>query len=256
MSKVGTCPPNGQASHIVKGKQGFQECPGNVREICEWLDGNSGHVIKKSKIADLLSIYDKLAPELLEQVKKRSHATGEKQDEHIGVKDAIALSKFENHQEQKDLAQALLVTREQHGNLKNKNLTIYKQASEEIKQQVRNGELDLADVQDFIVIEEVKEEGEKRLGYEFIPNFSEQMRKFDLDVVKLEEQVNLFREFFDSKDFKQKYSTLKIKQKQRFNTGIFDIEKRIKKCYEDVESFITRLPDQSILLEGGDNNST
>ena len=129
---------------------------GSIRDIISWLNKN-GEVMSIGKISSLLKIEDKLDPELYDRVEKASHAGGTKEGETIGVKDATALSSIEDKEEQKDMAKALLDTREQHGNRKNKNITLYKNAPEEVKQQVRSGAIDLADIELAIVNHNLKE---------------------------------------------------------------------------------------------------
>ena len=116
------CPLSGQYSG--KGGRGCKD-DGSIRDVANWLDKGTGDVMKRSKIGDILKIADNLDEELLDDVKKQSHATGEKDenDETIGVKVATAIASFTDKQEQKDLAKSIKNSREQHGNQVTKNLT-------------------------------------------------------------------------------------------------------------------------------------
>ena len=248
MSNNGMCPLSGHTLNVDKGKQGFQECPGNTRDISRWLDKETGTVMKKSKIADILKIADNLDEEILEDVEKQSHARGEKQDDSVGVKIATSLATFEDKQEQKDLRGAIQNSRESHQDIICKSITAYKQAPEKIKQQIRQGQLDIADVEDAITIQELHKESESR--YIFIPNFTSQMRQFDRNVMKLEDQVSLFKDIFHSTQFKEKYNVLKTNQKEKLNVAILDIHKRIKQCYDEIDFFLSQLENETVLSEG------
>lgn len=251
LSHIVTCPISGQVSHIVKGKQGFQPENGSTRDISKWLDKETETVMKKSKIADILKIAENLDEELLDNVKKQSHAPGEKdeEDETIGVKVATALASFEDKQEQKDLAKAIKQSREQHGNQVTKNLTFYKNTPDEIKQKVRQGIIDLADVEFESEKQELIEEADKRPTTIFIPNFAERLREFRKDVRHLEKQVQAFSSVFHSQQFKEKYHSLKAKDKGDLNVFISSMQERIKKCYDEVEFFMQQIPDDGVLLE-------
>lgn len=133
-----------------------QPQPDSLRSVIAWLNKN-GEVMSIGKISSLLNIRENLDEELFERVEKVSHATGDKEGETIGVKDAISLSKIEDKKEQKDMSKVLLDTREQHGNRKNKNMTLYKNAPEEVKKQIRSGSIDLADIELAITSYNLKE---------------------------------------------------------------------------------------------------
>ena len=143
--------------HVVRPQGGgSQPEPDSLRSVIAWLNKN-GEVMSIGKISSLLNIRENLDEELFERVEKASHATGNKEGETIGVKDAISLSKIEDKKEQKEMSKVLLDTREQHGNRKNKNMTLYKNAPKEVKQQVRSGSIDIADIELAITTYHLKE---------------------------------------------------------------------------------------------------
>lgn len=241
------CPPSGQKLP-GRPKDTFEF--GSVRQICLWLDKDTGAVMRKSKIADLLHIKEKLAPDLQEKVEKQSHAVGEKDDEEsLGVKEATFLAGFDDHQEQRDLAKALRNSREQHGNLKQKNITAYKNASDDVKRKVRQGILDIADIEDAERDSILVEHDSQHPRLEFIPDFGERVKQFHYDVLELEKQIRAFSAVFRSKDFKERYSLLNNKQKKFFGTTIANIRLRVKKCYEEIEYFNSTFPDKDLLVE-------
>ncbi len=162
---------------------------GSIRNIIHWLNKN-GEVMSIGKISSLLNIHDKLDPELLSKVEKQSHATGEKEGETIGVKDAIALSSFEDKQEQKDLSKALLKSREQHGNLKMKNMTDYKESSEEIKKKVRKGLIDIADVKEEEAYKNSNKIKLERTANNIGDDILSAMSNLDYHITELMEDVN------------------------------------------------------------------
>jgi hypothetical protein len=131
-----------------------------ANDIAEWIDANTGKVIDKDEIIDLLNINDHLAPELEKTVVKKHDKTKEiRDDESLNYTQAIILSRIEDKKEQKDLAIALKKTPEQRVREQTKLITQYKDASEETKQKVREGELDLKDV----LIENIKDNLKKKI---------------------------------------------------------------------------------------------
>lgn len=237
-----------------KGVYGSKPQPDSFKSIAKFLSKN-GKAVSHQTVSNYLKIHDRLSPKLLAIVEKQDHATsasGKKDKKTIGVKDAIKISTItDNWDEQEDLVEALKNTREQHGNDKQTNLTIYKNAPEEIKKQVRNGELDLADVEDAMLDKDIKEFNEKNPRWEFIPNFAGRLRQFDKDVFILEKQVKAFSMVFHDKRFTEKYDTLKPKQQLKLNELISNISRRVKKCYEEVDFFkeILDVPTNGTILK-------
>jgi len=230
-----TCSLGEQVSE--KGSRGPPASPGSTREIAAWLN-KQGEVMSIGKITNILAIADNLSPKLQEIVDKQSHATGEKkEDTGLGIKDAIALARIKSVEEQEQLAEALKKSSEQHGNEKAKNLTIYKDAPEEIKQKVRDGEIDIAEIQDAILETQRKEHNGEIQEVKFIPNFDQRVKEFSHQVDNLTAQVSIFKKAFSSGTFKQRYSTLGKVQKENVDSFVGVMKKRIKCCYDTVEQF-------------------
>jgi len=141
-----------------KGLKGSIPQPDSYRSIANFLSKN-GKAVSYGTVKNYLDVYDKLAPNLFEKIKKLSHATTEhKEEQVVGVKMALKLKTFDDYKEQEDLFQALQNSREQHGNLQTKNLTAYRNAPDKIKKLVRETKIDLADVKDYIQTEMPEEE--------------------------------------------------------------------------------------------------
>jgi len=246
VKRFNTCLKDGR-----KAGEQHQPQPDSYRSIATFLSKN-GKAVSYGTVSNYLKIHDRLSPKLLTIVNKQDHATassGKKDKETIGVRDAIKIATItEDWDEQEDLVGALQNSREQHGNLKQTNLTAYSNAPDEIKDKVRSGEIDLADVEDATIIYKCDKEKTDTKAF-LTPTFKSQMEQFDYNVAKLEQQVSLLKEFFADKQFKEKYTTLKTKQKQEFNYSIGSIYERIKKCYDEVEFFVSLLPDENILTE-------
>jgi len=226
-----------------------EKANGSIRDISHWLDKETGMVMKKSKIADILKIADNLDEEILEDVEKQSHAIGEKQDDSVGVKIASSLASIKNKQEQKQLRKAIRNSRESHQDVICKSITSYKNAPDDIKQQVLDGYIDIADIEHEIDKQQLIDEAEKRPVTVFIPNFNRRMKDFNKNVIKLEKQIEIFSEVFRSPEFKTKYNILKPKQKENLNFVIFNIRERIQNCQKEIEFFMEQLPDNVVLLE-------
>lgn len=243
---------NPSAKRTGLGGRGITEkAVGSCRDIAQWLDKNTGDVMKKSKISDILNMADNLDEELLENVEKQSHKPGKKTDDSIGVKVAACIATIKDKQEQKDVAKAVLNSKESHQDIICKSITAYKNAPREIKQQIRQLQLDIADVEEAIITNTRENEYEEETLY-FTPNFASQIKSFNKDVIKLEKQVAFFNRIFNDKQFKEKYYNLESKKKKLLDTTIFNIYKRIEKCQKQVEVFMEKIPDK-ILLEGGKN---
>lgn len=114
---------------------------GSVRQICLWLDKNSGAVIKKSTVADRIMVREKLSPVLSKYIEKGTG--GRAPDDVVTVKQATALVRAtSDHKEQEELLQAMRKAEGRPHEL----LSEYKIADDAVKEQVRSGEMDLKEV--------------------------------------------------------------------------------------------------------------
>ena len=225
------------------GDRRSQEC--GSRQIAKFLS-KKGKMISHNKVATIKKIIDKIHPDIQAEIE---HSINQHDAENGSISKSIALELIiiEDKEEQKALIEIIKKSDRGHKYWR-KYLPIYKQAPEDIKQQVRQGELDIADVEDAITIQELQKESGSR--FVFLPNFSSQIRQFDRNVMKLEEQVSLFKDIFHSPQFKERYNILKTRQKEKLNIAILDIHKRIKQCYDEIEFFMSQLENETVLLEG------
>lgn len=220
--------------NIVEGKKGFQSItqPDSYRSIANFLSKN-GKAVSYKTVGNYLNVFDKLNPRLLPKVRKVLSGADKEQGD-VTVKQAIALSNIEDQQEQMDIYHAM--EHEPDGR-PHEHIPTYKTAPEEIKQKVRNGTILLSEVKDTVLDKEIKEYNDNHPRSEFIPNFAGRLRDFDKDVHILEKQVKAFSMVFHDKRFTEKYDTLKPQQQKKLLTLIFDISRRVKKCYDEVEYF-------------------
>jgi len=219
----------------VKGTEGSIQTPDSYRSIAKFLSKN-GKSICYETVRNYLDIYDTLDPKLIERIKRTTHAgiVGIS-DEDIGVKEALAVSRAtDDKKEQEELIEAL--HRSDRGRAY-ELIPKYKSAPDEIKQKVLKGEIDIVDIESASLDQEIKDYNKDNPRSEFIPNFAGRLKQFDKDVYILEKQVKAFSMVFHDKRFKERYATLKPKQQDSLHGLIFDISKRVKKCYEEVEYF-------------------
>ena len=216
-----------------KGVWGTESLPDSFRSIATFLSKN-GKTISYVTVKNHLDMHDKLMPEIYEQIRKKKHQGTEK--DGVGVKDALILTEVPK-EEQKIILEQMEKTRDRSWEDTRKNVKLYLKADETIKQKVKKGELDLADVENASTEKEIKDFNKDNPRSEFIPNFAGRLKQFDKDVYILEKQVRAFSMVFHDDRFKDRYATLKPKQKDSLHDLIFNITSRVKKCYEEVEYF-------------------
>jgi hypothetical protein len=100
-----------------------------------------------------MNINNNLAPSLKKDVEKKHDKTKEERDEdNLNYSQAVILSGIKDeegnpdHKEQKELAKVLNNTREQRVRNQSALITQYKKAPEEVKEQIKKGSIDLADI--------------------------------------------------------------------------------------------------------------
>ena len=114
---------------------------GSIRQIALWIDKDKGDVMKRSKIGNLIAVYEKLSPELLKKIEKTGG--GKAPDNVVTVKQASEIVRTTTDpKEQKVLWEAM---KKEEGR-PHQLLSDYKNAPEEVKEQVRNGAVKLSDV--------------------------------------------------------------------------------------------------------------
>ncbi len=116
-------------------------------DISFWIDKNSGEVLSHDVVNQNLNIYHKLDPELRKDVeKKHDKSKLEREEDNLNYTQAIILSGVDDKEEQKELAKVLKKTREQRVREQAKLISKYKHAPEEVKEQIKKGIVDLADI--------------------------------------------------------------------------------------------------------------
>lgn len=132
--------------HTEKMNKEFKE-KATSRDIAKWLDDNKGKVMSHDEITNYVNINNNLDPELKATVeKKHNKGDEERRDGTLNMSQAVILSKITDKKEQKDLAKALTSSEEIRVREQGKLITIYKESPEELKQKVRDGDLDLKDI--------------------------------------------------------------------------------------------------------------
>jgi len=118
------------------------------RDISKWLDDNQGRVMSHDVITKYLNIHLNLDEGLKATVeKKHDNTKAEREDgETLNSSQAVYLATLKDKEEQKDIAKALLSSREQRVRTQGELFAKYKKADIKIKEKIRNGEKDLADL--------------------------------------------------------------------------------------------------------------
>lgn len=216
-------------------------------DIAEWLDSETGRILTKDEILYNLRIFHNLDKELQDKIQKKHDQTKtvRESDESISYSQAVILSGIDDKEEQKDIAKALHESKENRVREQAVLVKEYKEAPDDIKDKVREGHLDISEVDVAVFDKQVKakQTGEKT---EFIPNFKGRIEDFGYNVAKLETQVAMFRKVFRKDTFNTKYKSLGVKERGFVNASIHQIRNRIKKCYDDVEVFVDMIENPPI----------
>ena len=149
---------------------------GSIRDIANWLN-KVGEVMSIHKISEIIRIERRLAPDIKARIKK---VTGGKADEDVVTKkQAVVLSSIPDHKEQHDLLDAM----KKEDGRPHELIQKYKEASPEIKEKVRKGELLLSDMKTETELTELKNKMDENKNLE-----NNQMR-----IIKAKEIVNALR---------------------------------------------------------------
>jgi len=134
LTKVrGDSPRSSQFSHL-------KSIPLNeitANDVAEWIDKNTGKVLEKDVVINYMNINHNLDQSIKKQVEKKHDKNKEEREEGVNFTQAIILSGIKDHKEQKELAKVLNDTREQRVREQGKLITQYKQAPEEVKEQIK-----------------------------------------------------------------------------------------------------------------------
>ncbi len=123
-----------------KSSQQIEEA-GSIRNIYDWISKN-GEVMAIGKISSFLKVHDNLDRRLLKKVIKVDGGITE--EKKLSIEDAKNLARIEK-KEQPLMERVIEETGLDHKN-KGKLITLYLASPEEIRFQVRNGEINLADI--------------------------------------------------------------------------------------------------------------
>ena len=128
--------------------EGRPDEAGSISHISEWLN-KQGEIMSRGSISEHLSVADNLSEELYNKIEKTHSGDASKRTDGktIAKSQAIMLSRIKDKKEQKEIAVALHSSRENRVRDQSKILTEYKKAKPEVKEAVRKGEMDIADVE-------------------------------------------------------------------------------------------------------------
>lgn len=146
-----------------KGRENRQQEAGSIRHISDWLNKN-GEVMSPTSIHEHLSVHDRLDKELFDKVEKthKGDATKRKDDNVLSKTQAILLSSIEDKKEQKELATIMINEKKKDNSeatgsavrSQGKQISAYKKADEDIKEQVREGKIELKEVPKLMEIQD------------------------------------------------------------------------------------------------------
>ena len=231
----------------IRSGQGHQIEEGSIREIHDWLNKN-GEVMSIGKISEFLRVYDNLDESLLKNTVRSDG--GSIKEEKLSIEDAKFLARLDKKDQK--VIKGLLDKTDLAAKGKGKLISEFKKAPEEVKEKVKSGEIDITKLGETNIEYQINESNKGKPTTEFIPNFKSRVNDFSYNVTRLEQQVALFRKVFYSKGFTKRFNTLGKKEKQFLGGTVQDIHKRIKKCYNEIESFMSQLEKakkESNLLE-------
>lgn len=130
-----------------------------ARQVAEFLS-KQGKAISHAQVEKYISIEEKLHPDLKGKVAKGTRA-GRLEEESIGFEIASEISKFDK-KEQKMLSKEIEKAEVNKDKAK-KLLSEYKESSEELKQKLKRGEINLVDIPIEKLKEEVKKKAEEQI---------------------------------------------------------------------------------------------
>ena len=214
-------------------KREYQNVP-TSGDVSYWLGDIMAH--------DVVNNYLKtevLTPEIVNNV-ENTHKGKTKKRRKGGVvskSQAFMLSNFPDQEEQKDLWEVLKNSREQRVREQQKLLSQYKKAPDEIKQKIRNGDILIEHIEDECNAFLLKKQKKDFKPAVFIPNFAGRLKEFDNTVTNVEKHVSAFGSVFDSKQFKDRFETLSMREKTMLIKFMDGVGTRLVKCVNKVEKF-------------------
>lgn len=205
-------------------------------DISFWIDKKTEEVISHDVITQNLNIYHKLDPELRQGVEKKHDKTSiERADDSLNYTQAVLLSGVDK-KDQKPLAKVLKETREQRVREQGKLISQYKKAPEEVKEQIKKGTIDLADIETELIVYNQRNKKKNNLKVEdidtkiknLIYNFSFSVQDSKKELKGAIEDLLVLSRY--SKDFKKIH-------KARLNTQL----KILEEITEKVSKLISRI---------------
>jgi len=127
-----------------KGLEGSEPAPDSYRSIANFLS-KEGKTISYPLVKYYLDIHDKLDSDIHKQVEKFSGA--EDKTDKVTIKQAVALTLLDDHKEQREILKNLRTSREQLGWKQEQLIRKYKEAPEIVKNEIRKGQRDIADLE-------------------------------------------------------------------------------------------------------------
>ena len=151
--------PYGQGEKM---KNEFKE-KATASDIGFWIDKKTEEVISHDVITQNLNIFHKLDIELRKGVEKKHDKTSiERAEDSLNYTQAVLLSGVDK-EEQKPLAKVLKESREQRVREQSKLISRYKEAPEEVKEQIKKGIVDLADIELAITQYNLKQKNKEKI---------------------------------------------------------------------------------------------
>jgi hypothetical protein len=222
-----------------------------ARQIADFLSKNNKTVSYVS-IAKYLNIAENLIPEIHDIVVKGDASKGgydkDKNVDTIGVELAAKLGQFPK-ENQKDLLKATQKAKKDGLSEEkiNRELTKYKDAPDEIKEKIRDGEIDIEEIEKEIYKDNMKKEMSEKDENIFIPNFQSRLDKFEDEVNQLESLVLTFKSVFQDKQFRTRYKTLSPDKQKSVKSFVLGIKNKILRCSEIVDTFLSEMPEIKLL---------
>ena len=148
-------------SPLLSEQKGLEKA--TASDIGFWIDKKTEEVISHDVITQNLNIFHKLDIELRKGVEKKHDKTSiERAEDSLNYTQAVLLSSVDK-EEQKPLAKVLKESREQRVREQSKLISRYKEAPEEVKEQIKKGIVDLADIELAITQYNLKQKNKEKI---------------------------------------------------------------------------------------------
>jgi len=232
------------------GRGGKVDEYGSLRQIERWLNKYSSknkEILTFVRISEVVKLKT-LPKDLYDSIEMTHKGSIERRGDSLGKTQALYLTTLDDPDEQRDIAVALLNSFEGRVRQQSTLIKIYKEAPDEVKQKIRSGEINIADVKRAQIEYEISlhQDPSERI---FIPNFPTKMTHFSRNITSLESQISDLKIIMENEKFKYQYKMLSKAQKKIFDDGISFLENRIKKCYNNMKKLTKELEQEKIKEE-------